>query len=138
MIKALFTVINRVIGNGPNTVFNQKYCKLAKSIACIRAHLHEDHKEPTMCKLLVTGDPHFVGIMDTVKEGIGGCSGQEGGMCPANFPSRIATGCPRPSVHGGQPQQANHKFRFGNIGPPIMLACNGGGSSIVSNVNMLV
>ena len=39
------------------------------------------HKKPTKCKELVTGDPHFIGIMDTAKEGTGGAVLGEGDAC---------------------------------------------------------
>ena len=70
-VKGLFTPINQVLGirPAPKLVFTRPTSELKKSIEGFRALLHEAHREPTKCKHLVTGDPHFVGIMDAAKEG---------------------------------------------------------------------
>ena len=74
MVKALFTPINNVLGirPEPKLVFIRSNSEMQKSIEGFRVLLGEAHKEPTKFKQLVTGDPHFVGIMDAAKEGTRG------------------------------------------------------------------
>ena len=83
MVKALFIPINKVLGiwPEPQLVFIKPNSELQKSIEGFRVLLHEAHKEPSKCKQLVTGDPHFLGIMDAVKEGMGGVVVGEGDAC---------------------------------------------------------
>ena len=62
-------------------VYIRPNSELHKAIEGFRALLRKAHKEPTKCKQLVTGDPHFKGIMDVAKEGTGGVVVGKGGAC---------------------------------------------------------
>ena len=68
------TPINQLLGipPGPKLIFVRPNRKLQIAIDGFHVLLRKDHQEPTKCKQLVTGDPHFIGIVDAVKEGTGG------------------------------------------------------------------
>ena len=83
VVKALFTPINKVLGirPEPKLVFIRPNSELQKSIEGFPVLLRKAHKEPTMCKQLVTGDPHFVDIMYAANEGMGGMIVGKGDAC---------------------------------------------------------
>ena len=63
--------INQILGirPEPSRVWVRPGSKLQTAINGFWVLLGSAHKEPTKCKQLVTGDPHFIGIMDAAKEG---------------------------------------------------------------------
>ena len=81
--KTLFTPINQVLSiwPEPKLVYIRPNSKLVKAIEGFRVLLCKAHKDPTKCKQLVTGNPHFIGIMDASKEGTGGVVVGKGEVC---------------------------------------------------------
>ena len=75
--------INKVLGirPEPKLVFIRPNSELQKSIKGFRVLLPKAHKEPAKCKQLVTGNPHFVGIMDVAKESTDGVVVGKGDAC---------------------------------------------------------
>ena len=115
--------------SGRKVVFIHKNSKLFKAKGGVQTLLHEAYKEPTKGKQPVMGiQTSWKSKMLQMKERGGGCGGQEGWIHSYNVLSWMTPGCPRPGVHQGQLQRANHKFRFENGGPPHLLSHDEGSS----------
>ena len=75
-----------MLGNEPNNVFLQCNKPLLSAIRDCRHLLEISTKNPTPCKELVTGWPHFIGVKDTSSHVIGGIiMGEEKALIPKLF-----------------------------------------------------
>ena len=70
--KGLLSQCNQMLGKDPNTVYLKRNTTLLSAIRYCH-HLPEmSTKNPTPCKELVTGWPHYIGVKDESSHGIGG------------------------------------------------------------------
>ena len=77
---------NQMLGKDPNNFFLQCNIPLFSSIRDYRHLLEMSTKNPTPCKELVTGWPHYIGVKDASIHGIGGIiMGEEKSCIPKVF-----------------------------------------------------
>ena len=70
--KGLLYLCNQMLGKEPNNVFLQCNKPLLLAIRDCCHLLEMSTKNPTPCKELVTGCPHYIGVKDASSHGIGG------------------------------------------------------------------
>jgi hypothetical protein len=70
--KGLLSPCNGVLRSEPQFVYLQRNQQLKSTLQSIRTLLRESATNPTKCKQLVRGHPHFVGVKDSSGHGVGG------------------------------------------------------------------
>ena len=70
--KGLLSHCNDVMRLEPPTIYLHTNKELYDAIISIRSFLHDSISQPTKCKQLVLGHPHFIGIDDASGFGVGG------------------------------------------------------------------
>ncbi|KAL7458421.1 hypothetical protein ACHAWC_009998 [Mediolabrus comicus] len=79
--KGLLSPCNGVLRLEPQFVYLQRHQQLKSTIQSIRTLLRESATNPTKCKQLVRGHPHYVGVKDSSGHGVGGAVVGETGAC---------------------------------------------------------
>ena len=79
--KGLLSPCNQVLGKDPKNIFLHRNKPLFLAIRDFHHLLELSTKNPTSCKELVTGWPHYIGFKDASSHGIGGIIMGEGKAC---------------------------------------------------------
>ena len=84
--KGLLSPCNQMLGKEPKNIFLHRNKPLLSDIRDCRHLLELSTKNPTPCKELVTGWPHYIGVKDASRHGIGGIiMGEEKECIPTVF-----------------------------------------------------